>query len=267
MNIQKQTYQLTLLLYRPFQKIDWNSPGSVVRSLVKNKIVKRDRFFMSHVDIQLIKNNEVIIQAGMRRKENFDFYKKLLLGHYGMELMTEVYPGELVSTKRVQQNIVLAEKQSRLKKIHFQLNEKTFQRLEKYFEEYKNLNYDRYYSGFLSNPFKGEGAGCAAFAISFLKVAGILEEKYISEWSHQIHVSKNLYSKDAPESYINIWGYLFGKNAEWLQTPSEQSYSMTVFDPQLIYDWVEKRSPTNELIFNYVQQAAPQDDYWQYNWP
>jgi hypothetical protein len=259
-------HQLTFYLYRAKEDIDWSSPGSVIRTLVRNKL-KNDRFFMSHIDVGLTTPEEVKFKTGMRRVSSFNFYRKLLSGHYGMELITGVFPGQLIPEARVIDNISYARKHDKFRSINFLINEKTSIRLFEFFNEYNKRNYPERYSGFTSNPFRGEGAGCVAYALSYLKVAGILNEEYIEAWSRKLKVPRKLFKQENSPEFIGIWGYLRGKNGEWTSANSDEpSKNLTVFDPLLIYLWVQSQTKNESITLDYRNHQPPEDNYWDYDW-
>jgi hypothetical protein len=259
------SYKLSFILYRASKDIIWESPGTVVRTLIRNKLVN-DPFFMSHIDIRLTNQDNEVILAGMRRVSNLKFYFDLILGKFGMELITEVYPGDLFSEEKIKKNIQFAKNKKRLKQLHFIINEQVATRLIEYFTDYKKRNYHKQYSGFLSNPFLGEGAGCIAFALSFLKVAGLLDQNYIQAWSRDISIPHHLFAENKSKQFISLFGYALGKNGRWASPEEKDASHLKVFDPQLVYEWIEKNSSEDEMTLDFSQHIPPSDDYWEYSW-
>ncbi|MCC6137222.1 MAG: hypothetical protein IT287_01200 [Bdellovibrionaceae bacterium] len=215
----------------------------------------------------------------MSRHKTWKTYNDILFGRSSLGLLTSRFPGYLLSEETVMQYLKPAIPSGKVRAISFEINYESCVRLQKYYVEYQARGFDRQYSGFTSNLYLGEGAGCAAFAISFLQVAGVLDTYFQKSWSRQLSVPFSLLPEGGnPPTF---WGYMLGIEESWA-TKNEKALSLTIYDPEKIYDWVFAQ--TNErhispvrsklvLVENALelvvdsQDVTSTENYWGYSWP
>lgn len=267
--------KLTFLLYKAPNEVNWESPGHLFRSVFWN-IATAQSNPMSHINVSVQCSNAKSLTSGMTRVFDLRVIRSVFLGNGGLDLLTQQYPGRLLSQKEIFDHLPQALEQNRIQALSFHIHPSTCQRLISYYSEYKSRNYGQIYSGFKQNPFKGEGAGCSAFALSFLKVAGLFEKSFSLAWSRRLNVEEALiHSKPR----TGFWGYLMGYNEAWASS-SQNSEELVIYDPELIYHWViTQRQNKNldfkisnwhqipELILDRSKSPTPKTDYWSYSWP
>jgi hypothetical protein len=278
---KSEDYKLSLLFYPAPTKIDWSSPGAMVRSVARNMLTG-DRYPISHTNILLNCKGRPAILTGMSRHKTLSQYWSVLFGGKGLDLLTETYPGYLIRQQDVTSDIKDLIASGRVHALSYKISPATCSRVEKYLNEYKKRNYDKTYSGFVSNPYRGEGAGCAAFSVSTLKVAGLFKNEFLKHWARHITIPTRLMQTPLHSAATHLWGYLFGSNEAWA-TGNEAALPITVFDPQLMYDWIGdisknpkawdpqarliSQGPSLEVEVDRRQSPTPTDDYWNYSWP
>lgn len=255
--------RVSLLLYRASNKIDWNTPGQMVRVAIRNTVMV-DPSPLSHVDVAIECAGRPARLTGMARVKTFDFYRKLLFGGLSLDLLTASYPGREIERHEVLQELSRELDRDNVRVVRFDIQPETCARLESYHDEYRERGFTKTYAGFRSNPFRGEGAGCAAYAISFLRVAGVMDDELKGEWTRHLSVPTRLITTSERRADTGFWGFLFGKDESWAK-PGEPSEELTVFDPEKIFDWVDLKG-LQEYAPIQNARASATGDYWQLAW-
>lgn len=269
---------IALLFYPAPSPIDWSSPGTMARAAIHNSL-RDDPHAISHVDVYLRCEGEPVVATGMSRKVNWKFYASVLLGAKGIGMMTETYPGQEIKTDEIVSGAAARLGNGRVRALSFKVSGGTCRRALAYWREYSKRGYHNTYSGFTSSPYKGEGAGCAAYAMSFLQIAGLWDPEFEREWSRHIRLPTRLLSGF---SKVTFWGYLMGRNEAWA-SEQEEALPLVIYDPELMYRWVEKVSnnpaawdksaralKTQSALEIFVDRSRiqePAQEFWSYTWP
>ncbi len=275
--------RISFIFYRAPKKIDWSSPGAMVRTAIWNTL-SGDRNPLSHVDAVVSCVGERSVATGMSSKKDWGLYKSILLGQKSLDLLIQEYPGYLITDEEIRKEAPRYAEKDRVRTLSFKVSAAACKRTLDYIAEYRKRDYAKIYAGFAANPFKGEGAGCAAFSISVLKVAGLFDNEFLQKWTHRLQVPKQLINTATARAKANFWDFmLFGMNGVWGKKGDAESLSLLAFDPERMYDWVASvsRAPqawdaTARAVKHGVslgievdrsQARAPTDDYWSYVFP
>lgn len=273
-----KTNQLTLLTYSALTPLQWNSPGELVRSVIWNTVTMKAHP-MAHVDVFLRCENEKPMLSGMSRVKTWQAYKEVFLDGSTLNMLTAVFPGKLLQNQTVLEYLKPAIERGHVRALTFNITKNNCNRLLSYYKEYVQREYYKKYSGFTSNVYAGEGAGCAAYAMSYLQVAGLLDDVFRQAWSRQLSVPVHLLEKEKhPPS---AWSYVFGLNASWAGA-NDEAKTLIIYDPEKMYQWlgdqtqqpflspidfeVEHIGKAVELTVDGIRKDLT-DDYWKYQWP
>ncbi len=278
-------HQLTLLAYSAQSPLAWDSPGQLVRSVFWNTVTLKTHP-LAHADVYLQCKGQAPMLSGMSRVKTWSTYKDVLFGSASLDMLTAVFPGKLLENETVLDYLKPAIAAGHVRAISFSISSANCQRLMNYYSEYKKREYHKKYSGFTSNVYAGEGAGCAAYAMSFLHVAGLLENTYREAWSRQLAVPSRLMERT--KSPPSLWSYLFGVNESWAGSGSGNGVAndgvktLLIYDPEKMFSWLDTQihqpflSPIEFDVFPVAKAAEilvegvrsePSDDYWSYQWP
>ena len=144
-----------------------------------------------------------------------------------------------------------------------------YNRLRYYLIEYESRGYDVIYNG-ANKPREGKGAGCTAFAISFLEVAGFLKEEWASKWTAKVRVPFELIGHLINDNKVSPLKVL--KKRNW--APFDENHVETCFyDPNYMHRWIldqfndrgsKEAIPIQNnmaigLEFDYRQKACPHE--------
>ncbi len=253
-------YQLSLIFYTAPSPINWENPGDLVKSFLKNYLVSwisSDKLIdsntpgwlhkvtgrvrhpspISHVDVMLSDDKGNYLLRGMARKRTNKSVMKMLNGG-GLEHLIENYPGYLMENHHIEPGLRLLIPKGEVRWLNLKIGEKLYHYLLDYLNGYVERNYHSIYAGFQADPLKGEGAGCAHFAYSFLRVMGIEMDSFEKSWKRILRVPQNYLKTHTDKPEFNLWKLLLkGHHGKWAQE-HEPHVAIEVIDPQLMYDWV-----------------------------
>ena len=160
----KSFYLSLYIIASPFG-IDWSSPRSLLISNLRNQIFGKSRK-LGHINIRLSGPDREDILTGMV-STHLDSKTQLLKNGIGFGIFWHTFPGQLESAMPLKAELPSYIYERRLSQIRIKISETQHRKLVQYLEEYKKSGADKKY-GLYHNPLKKEGAGCTAFAMSFL---------------------------------------------------------------------------------------------------
>ena len=232
---------LTIYTIPAPHEMRWESPGKLVFSYLRNFLTRSSygkyRHPIGHMMVELKDNTKHVI-AGVTAVKHSGMTRKVLFKGFGLGILFEKIQGRLEET-----DINLPEIQRRSKKgdiafLEFRISQAVFDRLWKYYNEYKEKGYYKLYNG-LNHPLEGEGAGCSAFAFSFLEAAGLLD---------MIPPEICLIDRPAPASLVHLAGkngarvslfkLLVSRN--WSAENNPQAPHYTTYEPTWLFNWIHQ---------------------------
>lgn len=237
---------LTLYLFPSPTSYNWSTPSSLTRSVVNNSIVYtkyKMRHKLSHVSVKLnclqSTKNESYYLTGMTTS-GYSYERDLLLKEkIGLGLMFSPIPGRLQTRNEVQSAINERIGNKELRWLKYQIKDSTCERLSFYLKKYIDLEIGNIY-GLPFDPRKKEGAGCSAFAISFLYLAGIMRDEFKLNWSRRLFVPHKLNAYSGTISEISLWKLLFSPIArKWGNKSNDNATEIFFWDPNLMFDWIK----------------------------
>jgi hypothetical protein len=250
---------LTILAYTAPTPLDWSTPGSLTRTTIDNSLFgligrwrdlgRGDREYeyvayphaISHLNVELICNGETKILTGMTSlRPDGEYLKGLALKGKSLETMVEDVPGGLISTKKVKEWLPIMTERGYVRRVKWQLHPKACARLEEYFADYQKLGLEKLYGGLNSRPLEAKGgAGCAAFAVSFLQVAGLYDASlYDDVWKRNLRLHEKYITRVDKLAERGIWSFLlYGYDGAWAKE-NEPHLKVSLWDPQRMYDWI-----------------------------
>lgn len=231
---------LTLYVIPPPEPLDWSSPNHLLKSLmknnfnpVKNKFKPFPRRAMGHVFVELVINQDTIV-TGMAGDNWHNFYKAFLNKKEGLGVLFETYPGHLETTSSLQGELEMRAEKGKLGFIRYYLAEETLVYLKDYIDSFKYYGFDKKYNG-LNKPLEGMGAGCSAFAMSFLELINAMDPIRSQEWIVEVQVPNKIIGAPLFERKVHPIKVLF--SYKWATERHDHTH-LFLFEPQLIYNWI-----------------------------
>lgn len=246
-------YQLTLYSMPSPREINWKSPRTLAISAATNRLTfkhLKTKHAIGHVFIELSSEelDEQILTGsvpGPNNTSNNDVLKEGL----GLGVLFEDIDGRLEDTEDLLEEIGPRFESGRICFIKFKLSRDNYLRLRKYLDEYRERGYGKIYNG-LNLPRQGLGAGCSAFGLSFVEVAGLMRDDWEEKWAVNVRVPLALIGGHLTGNKVPLTKVAFSKG--WAKE-NEPHRKLMLFEPYYIYKWLkaewksEKENPTGKV--------------------
>lgn len=270
----KNSSYVTLYLMPSPKLLDWSSPKALLKSTLNNSLGYSNhtsagkKHAIGHVNIEIHDRREPdqIIRVGATGATAMDSLATVFSTH-GLAGLHAVYeghmeleavrPGERFAEIVQQQNDSLerrpeiarqvlerAEK-GHLSAVTFLVKDETAAFLLSYAAEYATnwvsclgaQGYGRLY-GLSNRPLYGEGAGCSAFAASFIELAGLLDPELSNSWSQLRFVPLRMTGQPCVNQPVRL-GDVLADADRWGTANDGCSTMLHLWDPDLMHLWTE----------------------------
>lgn len=239
---------VTLHLFRSPLGINWSNPWSMTFSALKNSLADTDgkrAFAISHVFVEInCESTGEHIFRGQTSTDDSNERELIFKEKYGMGVMFHTYKGKFEKDEAILKDLVSYEGSERRGSFTALIKPSTCQRMLRYTQEYEDRGYGNIYSGLQADPLKGEGAGCSAFGVSYLRIGGLMES-FTSEWQNIVNVPKRFIGGPLTGKKVNILKILTHPAAQW--SNKEPHIHLEAWNPEKMLSWVQK---THDLIEN-----------------
>jgi len=241
--------QLTIYVIPSKVKYDWSSPRTLYKSFIKNykrNLFTKKGYLLGHAFIALRSPRlEEEIVTGMRSADRNEQKNMLLKAHYGLAVLGADMAGKMEQSDDLEKMIGKYSRKGRLAFMDFLVSDEAMDRMIRYLQSYKSYfneegRHGARYGGAFWPRYKGEGAGCSAFAVSFLDLAGLLTEEF-EEWLVSIDIPMELiggpYNHDNEVRLKDIRRAHAWANPDSVKRNNYEH--IEIFDPFLMYEWIE----------------------------
>lgn len=275
--------ELKIHLFRSPLGINWKTPWKLATSTLVNQIAPvgdRRAFSISHVFVEVKCDSlNKHIYRGMTSATSTEERDLLFKQHYGLGIMFHSYVGLYEKEDTIVGHIESYRGDKRRSELAYEISSSTCRRLLDYAQEYEDLGYGNHYSGLQADPLKREGSGCSAFAVSFLRVGGLMSD-YTKEWQQIIDVPLRLIGGPITGKKVKLLYVLSHPGAKW--NSKEPHYHLEAWDPELMHAWVKRtflqvqdgtytaeekplimaEGNSFKLKFDYSQRPTPSGPFW-----
>jgi hypothetical protein len=155
---------------------------------------------------------------------------------YGLGVLFAPMKGALDKSEKLEEELHDRYQTGKAMFIRFIISEKAYDRMKQYIDEYRERGYDGIYNG-MNEPRKGTGAGCSAFAMSFLDVCGYVDPFFKKYWIRKVNLPTELVGGPITGNHVSLTKTIF--KARWAKD-GEESIPLELYDPQLMYEWMHK---------------------------
>ena len=238
--------------------IDWTSPASLLYSAEECFLLsEKCDYAMGHMFIQLISPLlEENLYAGMAVKSRKGLEIKVLKDKIGLGILGVENEGFMENSKRLKKTTAIHIKKNRINALKIKINEKAAVRIIQFIKKFDSPDEFGYkpsdnYGGVFWPLYENEGAGCSAFAMAILHLAGFSIEE-LDKWKIEVKIPMNLVGGDLNNG--NKVKFQEIKNAEiWYEgqgLPDKDFIDFSIYDPSLLYKWInmELRKKINNTI-------------------
>ena len=237
---------------------DWSSPHSLYKSYFKNynrNILKREYYLLGHVFIELSTPlSDSVVLTGMRSASREEQKNKVLMEKYGLSILGADLEGRLETREELSSKV---DRYSRCGEMAFMtliINDQATQRMLEFFRQFRERSGDgflpeEHYGGAYWPRYYGEGAGCSAFALSFLSVGGLLLDEFMN-WMIRINIPTDLLGGPYNPGN-NVTLKEIRKTYCWAESADgqEKGYApFEIYDPSLIFNWITKSWASEQIM-------------------
>ena len=237
--IKAQT--LTIYTIPAPHQMRWESPGKLVFSYLRNFLTRSSygkyRHPIGHMMVELKDSTKHVI-AGVRAVKNSGMTRKVSFNGYGLGILFEKIQGKLDETDINLPDIQRRSKNGDIAFLEFSISQAVFDRLWNYYNEYKEKGYHKLYNG-LNQPLEGEGAGCSAFAFSFLEAAGLLDMippeicRIDRTAPHSL-----VYQSGHKEAQVSLFKVLMSRS--WSAENDAAAPLYSTYEPTWLFNWIKR---------------------------
>lgn len=237
--------ELEFLFYRAPKPLNWSTPGSLARTTISNSFAKirvneRNVAYphsISHVNVKLRCGDEPAIFRGMTgTKSSLKYLTDLFFRGMSLDALLIPTPGRFYTETEIEPWLDVLKPQGYVRSLKIKLRPDQCGVLRDYIDDYKALGIDRIYGGVRSDPLIGQGAGCSAFAVSFLRTLG-LDNPDFDAWKRTLKISETLLASRTRWASSGMLWYLAGWDSPWFK-PGETPLEISFWDPELMFNWV-----------------------------
>jgi hypothetical protein len=246
--------------------LTWRRPGPLVRRTVLNEALDLNRG-IGHAGVTLscaaTAERPAAWWQGSVRSTGDDFRGMLLDDEAGMGILFATVPGRLEREDELQATLDLRARRGRLTWLRVGIASDTCHALLDYVAAAEAHEVNAQY-GFV-RPLYQEGAGCSAFSLAFLQLAGLVEPWMREEWVFDVAIPMELIGGELnPGNPVGL-GRLMTISRGWAR-PDEPQLRLNGWDPTFMFDsihartlasdtWVEQRGRATGLVLDRRQQA------------
>lgn len=234
--------ELEFLVYRAPRRLDWSSPGSLTRSMFWNSWFKiGDLYYphgISHLNIKLKCGSDRPQYMGMAgTNPTFDYLKDFIINGSSLDVLLRSTSGKFYEEKEILSWLPVLSEIDFVRSIRFVLSPFQCEKLQKYVEEFTEHGMNQIYGGLLADPLNGEGGGCSAFGMSFLRVLGLPEDDF-RDWRREVNLPIDLIATETKSVQKGFLSFLTYEDGSWAKN-SDSFLKIRFWDPQLIFDWID----------------------------
>jgi len=252
-----ECHELTIYVIPSHLFVDWQNPSTLYKTTINSWLyskLHKYSYFIGHLFIELNTTllDEPIITSvrstGNKEKKRLLFKEKIGLGIIGA-----AFPGRMETNGELLASIECAVKKDReIAFIKYRINKEAASRIIEYLEGFttKDSNSvapcDAYGGGFWPR-YEKEGAGCSAFGIAAMEVAGLKCD--YPEWVHRINIPADLVGGEF-NNFIRVKNKDIKRRKTWYGgsgTANVDYFPFFIYDPTLIYNWIMEQ---REILSN-----------------
>jgi hypothetical protein len=235
--------EIKLHFMRSPRGINWSSPWAFAASGIRNSLIRGDgrrTYPIGHVFIELKCDSiGTHIFRGMTSDSTSTNVERDLIfkQRYGLGIIFHTYAGKLEKDASIEADLSDYEGSARKGELAIDVSPGACARMVSYAQEFEARGYGKLYSGLQADPLKGEGAGCSAFVVSFLRVGGLMAEEF-EAWKRIIDVPKRFVGGPLTGNRVNPIKFLGNPFSRWSNRIPH--INLQAWDPESMHRWVRE---------------------------
>ncbi len=233
--------QITLHFIKAPTPTRWTSPRSLTLSALRNQVAKVPggaRHSIGHVFVELQCGNS-LTYSGVTSTGNSEERRAIFLEGYGMGVVFKNYRGKFDSQEFIKKDLAAMFETGRSNFVRFNISTTTCSRLTEYLSEYGRLGYHKIYAGLNARPLLRQSAGCSAYGMSFLELAGLQAPEFEENWRTYRVVPRKWVGGPLTGRRVKILKILSAIPSRWDQDLSRGGFPVDFWDPEKMHLWTE----------------------------
>lgn len=272
---------LSLHLIRSPFGINWSKPQALAFSTLVNQIGGAHTVGHAYARVKCEgRDGEAPYETvtGMTSEGTAEERQLLLTDKIGFGLFWHSFKGKFQKGEEVERDLAHMRKEKRLRTVDFTIPAATCRRLQAYVTEFERDGHSSNY-GLANDPLKKEGAGCTAYAMSFVELAGIPMGDFTESWSKRISIPYRYIGGPLnPGRRVDIFKLSLNPNAGKWATGKSKSREIFFWDPDAMYGWAKRvaregisnvegmplvRASARRLVLDAIGIATPKGSFWR----
>lgn len=222
---------------------DWSSPATLALSALKNRFsfLPRPLHSLGHVNIEGVNSaGERQFLTGMITEDTAGQLRLVLREDYGLGILFHSFLGKLEHPDEVEAQFEPRFKTDKISLLSLKVSDATVKRAVDYLNAYVDeCGYHSY--GLVNRPLHLEGAGCSAFAASFLEVTGLDHDEFRKHWAQTVRIhDQHLGGGHSKEGLIKVPFLKLIREAKRWAHEHEPHRKLFFWDPDLMHTWLER---------------------------
>lgn len=241
-------HELTIYTIPAPVEFDWSSPSTLLNSYKRGFIAnffKGGDYVLGHMFFKL--TTPLLpepVYKGMASASRAEQRKLVLSDKIGLGILGVGLGGRMETNEKLEQIIRKYSNRNKLAAITYRLSESSTKKILEFIDSFSSENENGHrpnlhYGGAFWPLFEDEGAGCSAFAVSLLELAGINHKKPDC-WRVEIEIPMNLIG-----GMLNTSNHVSLKDIrsanQWYSGNGEPNISFVpfwIYDPTFVYNWI-----------------------------
>jgi hypothetical protein len=234
--------QITLHFIKAPTPTRWDSPRSLTLSALRNQVAKvpgGSRHSIGHAFVELQCGNSPVVYSGVTSTGNSEERRAIFLEGYGMGVVFKNYRGKFDSQDFIKKDLDAMFETGRSNFVRFEISNTTCERLTEYLSEYERLGYHKIYAGLNARPLLRQSAGCSAYGMSFLELAGLQATEFEENWRTYRIVPRKWVGGPLTGKRVKILKILTAIPSRWDQDLTRGGFPVDFWDPEKMHLWTK----------------------------
>lgn len=262
-------HDLNIYVIPSLSSLNWESPSLLYQGYKKGvaaKIFKRESYILGHVFIEFTTPLRTgPVYAGMASVSTKEQRYLVFKQHLGLGILGAGVQGYLESPCQLTKKIRINKERGTIASITYRLNEMAALRILEFLDEFNRADErghkpTAHYGGAFWPLYQDEGAGCTAFVMGMLELAGLINEE-MDYWKVEVDIPMKLVGGEInPGNKVTIRDLKSAENwHEQNGTPGVDYIPFWIYDPSYIYQWILKQidNSDNHAGHSYHNASTP----------
>lgn len=255
----KSEHEFTVYVMTTMYPLDWSGPSALYKSMMScylKTITLPDNYLLGHVAVglnsTLLEKPLLIAQSSGSLQEKLDLIMKQKVG-FG--ILGAPMQGRLETTSELAHKLGVYARRNKLAFIRFKINELAARRMLTFIKQYsskinKTYSASDFYGGAFWPLYHNEGAGCSAFGMAMLDVAGVLPPEN-KEWYVDVKIPMKLVGGE----YNNgkkVKVKTIKRTDKWFEDKGEANVDYVkhmLYEPSIMFDWILERRQNPDSVY------------------